>query len=633
MALYIQPLSATIPETSSFLGYSVFADVSNSRVAVGAPGSTATYGAVFVYDRSGDYYGPGTKVTVSTTNGPAPYFMGTDVALNGNKLYAGAPYISTAKGAVVEYTYSGGSWGFTSLISDPAYAVANSGFGFTFALSGNTSMLVSVTGANAKKGAVVSFNNATPWVSSVVFTSTNVTTNSQFGQAIAINPSNTNNINDEFYVGAPYDNSGRGAVIVFKWLAGLGWVEYQKLSLNGIYNQNTNDHFGSSLASYDDILLVGAKDKYTGPGASGPLYPGAVFVYKRTGANYTLQSVISASDSENNDSFGCAVALSGTSVALIGAKFRNTDTGILYAYDISTPFDPQPRFTQTSLFPAIKSNFGTSLSVLKDLSNGMLVVGAQANAQNNGGSGDRYGQAFALNRLGDIQPTPTPTTTPPPASPTPTPTPQATPRFLAPNWYGLAALDPISFGTGAGNTSGNYPKIPDKSGPGRNYSIIAELGSQAPARGSGYYLNALAFAYYNYCVAPNLNWGGMNSDTAMSEFWQARGISLAFSVTYSSTPCTPTKYHTTSDGTYTVSVANNPMRISNYNITVAGQTFPNIISKNVTGVFDGTYNWSVEDTVTGYIRNGTVVVTYGGGTRSDTISYKTLASNNANPPV
>lgn len=655
MAYFTQPLSASSPISDSNFGFTVA--LNGSRAAIGAPGSDTFRGRVYIFDRDIDgYYTQSANIQLPIAYG-SQAGAGYSVALNGNHLYIGAPRAICSdgqdRGAVFEYVYSGGTWTLTQQISSLVHDSLKYGgsFGYSFALSGGDyNMFVGAPSAQDTCGAVFQYrrtDNTSPWTFVDVFSADLVTTPkySYLGSSVAVTEDNIAG-HEEFFAGAPgtptYDPtygsltpSTPGNVLFWRYYGNPANAYLPSvLSLGGNWRATNGDRYGHTLEAYYGTLLIGAPKKYVGNLFGGATYSGAAFVASRAGLGYTLQSIISSGSLDTDDSLGCSLALSGTpiagaTIALIGEKYATTDqSGRVYAYNITNPITPQLYFTINSPLPVFKRQFGTSLSVLPSTGNGVLLTGAQGNVQADGGDGDRFGQAFISNDIGLIQPTPTPTVTPPPASPTPTPTPQPTPRFLAPNWYGLASLDPISFKTGAGNTSANYPKVPAKGGPGRTFSIIQELGSQAPPIVNNYFLTALAAIYRNYCVAPNLN---TSIDTAMSEFGGARGYSLAFGVNFSSTPVTPTKYHTTIDGSATVSVTNNPMRASTYNLTIAGKSCPSSITCTQPNIDNGTYTWTVEDTVTGYVRTGTVEVTYGGGTRSGSVDYKVLCA--FNPPT
>lgn len=94
---------------------------------------------------------------------------------------------------------------------------------------------------------------------------------------------------------------------------------------------NTLQQFGYSVAIDDDTLLVGAPgDDDRGPGA------GAVYVYRLIGNAWTFEQKLFGNDTQANDQFGAAVALSGHT-ALIGSYHDNNVggqfAGAAYVFD------------------------------------------------------------------------------------------------------------------------------------------------------------------------------------------------------------------------------------------------------------------------------------------------------------
>ncbi|MEI8015151.1 MAG: hypothetical protein WCH20_09975 [Nitrospira sp.] len=78
--------------------------------------------------------------------------------------------------------------------------------------------------------------------------------------------------------------------------------------------------FGYSVALAGDTLAVGV------PGEASA--SGAVYVFTRTGSNWSPQAYLKASNTEANDGFGYSVALAGDSLA-VGATGEASDaTGV-----------------------------------------------------------------------------------------------------------------------------------------------------------------------------------------------------------------------------------------------------------------------------------------------------------------
>ncbi len=128
---------------------------------------------------------------------------------------------------------------------------------------------------------------------------------------------------------------GAGAVYVFV-RSGVAWVQQAYLKAS---NTGALDRFGASLALSADgsILAVGAIGEDSGAiGVGGNQasntteQSGAVYVFARTGAAWSQQAYVKASNTGVGDGFGWAVALSGDGATLaVGAPFEDSfSTGV-----------------------------------------------------------------------------------------------------------------------------------------------------------------------------------------------------------------------------------------------------------------------------------------------------------------
>ena len=148
-----------------------------------------------------------------------------------------------------------------------------------------------------------------------------------FGYAVAIS-------GDTAVVGAPEESSSAtgvggnetddsatraGAVYVFARTGGT-WRQqaYLKASNNG-----PADTFGASVAISGDTVVVGSpREQSTAP------YSGAAYVFVRDGTTSTEQALLKASNANDYDYFGTAVAVSGDRV-VVGAPGENcSSTGV-----------------------------------------------------------------------------------------------------------------------------------------------------------------------------------------------------------------------------------------------------------------------------------------------------------------
>lgn len=126
------------------------------------------------------------------------------------------------------------------------------------------------------------------------------------------------------------DHSGQidaGSVYVFVRSGGT-WVEEAKLVAS---DAAAGDLFGISVAIEGDTAVVGARDD----DHSGAIDAGSVYVFERNGTTWSEQAKLTAVDAANGDNFGWHVALSASTL-LVGSRFDDVagkpDAGSAYVF-------------------------------------------------------------------------------------------------------------------------------------------------------------------------------------------------------------------------------------------------------------------------------------------------------------
>src|SRR5207248_1409745 len=135
----------------------------------------------------------------------------------------------------------------------------------------------------------------------------------QFGYSVALSGDGNTAL-----LGAYGKNAAQGeADRVTRW--GATWSQQQELTAS---DGAANDQFGYSVALSGDgnTALVGAVYKNA--------YQGAAYAFTRSGATWSQQQELTASDGAANDRFGYSAALSGDgNTALLGAYGKNAAQG------------------------------------------------------------------------------------------------------------------------------------------------------------------------------------------------------------------------------------------------------------------------------------------------------------------
>lgn len=285
-------------------------DISASRAVIGAYQENNGEGAVYVFTRLSDTWSLEARIVSPS---PDDEQFGDSVAVSGNTIVVGAP-LNDQTGAVRSgsaYVFeraSDGSWPLTATLSSQGGHQAWEAFGVEVAVDGN---LIAV-------GAV---------------------DRDQAGQADA------------------------GGVFIWE-KSGSSWNYLQQINAP---MPIASDKFGGAIDIAGNNIAVAALRRDAGVRADA----GAVFVYTRPAATFSLYQSIQPRDGLANDMFGTSVALEvasgGTRRLVIGAEGCDpggvSNAGAVYVYDSPAA----STFTQTQKLvagdPASGAIFGDSVSI------------------------------------------------------------------------------------------------------------------------------------------------------------------------------------------------------------------------------------------------------------------------------
>ena len=190
------------------------------------------------------------------------------------------------------------------------------------------------------------------WTDAEHITGDDVDVYDSFGAAMALD-------GDMLLVGAPTQNDGRGAVRVLQRTP-EGWT--QATTLTAI-DHATVRGFGSAVILNGGLAIVGAL-----PDEGN----GAVYVFRRDGANWSQISMLAGQNTDENDRFGTALAVSGGRL-FVGAPGADDGRGAVFV--LRNFASPGGRTVETILRPTEGEGnqfFGANLSVLDDVA----LVGA-----------------------------------------------------------------------------------------------------------------------------------------------------------------------------------------------------------------------------------------------------------------
>lgn len=190
------------------------------------------------------------------------------------------------------------------------------------------------------------------------------------------------------------DNSAlsSGAAYVFV-RNGSTWTQQAYLKAS---NTGVNDRFGTSVAVSGDTVVVGAyfeDSNATGVNGdgndNGTLDSGAAYVFVRTGATWTQQSYLKASNTHANDKFGSSVTVSGDTIVVGAYSEDSNTTGVNGSQSNSGALDSGAayiftrigiRWSQQAYLKASNTGQNDAFGWRVAISGDTVVVGAYAEA-------------------------------------------------------------------------------------------------------------------------------------------------------------------------------------------------------------------------------------------------------------
>ena len=251
-------LTGSDPYNTANFGNSVDISSDSTRLIVGAPKANGSYGAAYIFTRSGSVWTQEVKLT--GTPKLTSYF-GTSVGIDatGTRVVIGHPeYVSVSNyGAVYVYKRTDTAW---ALETQKVTAGGNEKMGTAVSIDATgTRFLASapdVSSPVSKCGAVYVFTRSgTTWTQEAKLTVSDRQVNDYLGFAISINAAG-----DRFAVGNRDAVGSRYGKVYTFTRSGTTWTQ------EAIFNPPdpiTSGYFGSGVSLSDDgtVLLIGAKGK------------------------------------------------------------------------------------------------------------------------------------------------------------------------------------------------------------------------------------------------------------------------------------------------------------------------------------------------------------------------------------
>lgn len=261
---------------------------------------------------------------------------------------------------------------FTQAKLNASDGAADDHFGASADIDGNLAVLGAYEhdGLGDGSGAayVFSYVNGQGWLQETKLSPSDGGPDRIFGNAVAID-------GDTVVAGSDLPGGFQGAAYVFR-RTGTSWSEEAKLLPSGVVS---GDRFGISMDIQDDTIAVGTfgDDSNTG----------AVYLFRRSGGNWTEEAVLTAADGQAGDNFGYDVHISDDAV-IVGAYGESAfgeSAGAAYVFRYNGDFWVEEAKLVPS-DPAVYQHFGWSVGISGDAA----IVGAMYDHEAGNTAGAAY---------------------------------------------------------------------------------------------------------------------------------------------------------------------------------------------------------------------------------------------------
>ncbi|MGE0128251.1 MAG: putative Ig domain-containing protein [Blastocatellales bacterium] len=374
-----QKLTAGDAAAGDLFGWSV--GISGETVVVGAhldDDASSNSGSAYAFVRAGTVWSQQQKLTASDAAGGDR--LGISVGISGEAIVVGASLDDDAggsSGSAYVFAFAGPRTWAQQAKATASDAQAGDRFGAAIAISGETAVVGAPFDDNAggnSGSAYVFVRTGTVWSQQQKLTASDAAGGDRFGWSVGIDA-------ETIVVGAPNDDDAggsSGSAYVFA-RTGTVWSQQQKLTAS---DAAADDWFGWSVGISGETIVVGALFDDDAGGNSGSAY-----VFMRTGAVWSQQQKLTASDAAGNDNFGNEVGISGETV-VVGAPFDDNaggSSGSAYVFvRTGTVWSQQQKLTASDA--GAGDSFGSALAIDAET----IVVGAQFDDDAGGNSGSAY---------------------------------------------------------------------------------------------------------------------------------------------------------------------------------------------------------------------------------------------------
>jgi len=358
------------PASGSSGSFGVAVSLYGEQLAVGLRRQNlATGGEVRVFARSGGIWS--LEDTLRPDSVPYGQYVndefGTAVDLVFNTLLVGAPEdrnpsvpSTTSRGGAFVFRRVAGTWQLYSRVN-PIQSTGGARFGASVELGGELFAAIGADGRGAtqpaalSRGKVITFRRSGGlWLEQHVVQASDAADNDRLGSSLAVD---ARGAAWTVLSGANGWFGNAGAAYSFE-LDNVQWAETQQL----LEPLHAFDRFGAAVAVDGEFAVVGAPNENTEFGRDA----GAAYVYRRNGGVWERTARLSPTGLAQNDRFGTAVAISGTTIAVSAPNddhAAGADAGTVFVFDLVGAAWVTSQLVRANDAAAFDL-FGTSLALL-----------------------------------------------------------------------------------------------------------------------------------------------------------------------------------------------------------------------------------------------------------------------------
>lgn len=289
-------------------GFGQVVAIYGETIVVGSENSQNGKGAAYVFSRVEGSWMLTDKLMASDAE-EGDYFA-TSIAIYEKTIVIGASSDNSYKGSVYVYQKQANCWKEVQKLSADD-AVAEDYFGTDVGIYHNT-IIVGASDVNNEQGAAYIFQLSDGgWIQTNKITGSDGSSDEYFGSFVSI-------YGDTAAISTPYQSNAQGSVYIFQKTNG-NWPSTETQKITAIERAN-NAQFGSSLAVYENRIVVGNPNHQSGNGM--------IHIFDKVDGTWTHMGNFTAF---GRPLLGYSVALNEDSI-ISGAPQADNYSGTIYLY-------------------------------------------------------------------------------------------------------------------------------------------------------------------------------------------------------------------------------------------------------------------------------------------------------------